>query len=238
VSRTCVFCESGQPTREHALPAWISAELPGSGLFRFDQAGKQWLSKDAGKIVKAVCGDCNNGWMSDLEGQAKPVLAPAIRGEQLVFSVADQLIVGRWAAKTALMCEMARLAAPGDFTSRPQHRHLFRRQEPAPGTYVWLAAYGGQKMAWVEQHRLDLRSSSESDTGLATTMSIGHLVLQVVEVPEKIAILSKAFWQLPRLWPRVAANVPFPPCAPLSDQDVQALSSAVLSPPVASVKKT
>lgn len=178
--RTCVFCESGKPTREHALPVWISAELPGGGPFRFDQGGKQWLSKDAGKVVKAVCGGCNNGSMSDFEGQAKPFLAPAIRGERFLLAIPDQVTVATWAAKTALMCEQARLAAPGDSVSRTQHRHLFRHKEPAPGTHVWMAAYRGHKMAWVEQHRLDLRGSTESDSGLTTTMSIGQLVRQVL----------------------------------------------------------
>jgi hypothetical protein len=229
VPRTCVFCESGKPTREHALPVWISAELPGGGPFRFDQGGKQWLSKDAGKVVKAVCGDCNNGWMSDLEGQAKPFLAPAIRGERFLLAIPDQVTVATWAAKTALMCEQARLAAPGDFVSRTQHRHLFRHKEPAPGTHVWMTAYRGRKMAWVEQHRLELRGSTESDPGLATTMSIGQLVLQVLEVPEHMRVLKAS--PLPRLWPDPAAAFTFPPGEPLSDQEVQALSRAVLSPP-------
>lgn len=227
--RTCVFCEAAKPTREHALPAWISAVLPGSGHFRIDQQGKQWLSKDAGKKVKAVCASCNNHWMSDLEDKSKPLLAPAIRGEKLVFSIADQTTIATWAAKTALMSELARLAAPSDFLSRPQHRHLFHHKEPAPGTHVWLAAYKGSKMAWFEQHRLELRGSTECDIGLATTMSIGHLVLQVIEVPEKIQMISKS-GQLPQLWPRPKAPVSFPPVEPYSDEEMSALSRAVLSP--------
>jgi hypothetical protein len=134
--RTCVFCQSGKPTREHALPAWISAELPGEGPFRFDQQGKQWLSRDAGKVVKAVCRSCNGGWLSVLETKAKPLLAPAIRGETQTFSVTEQHTIATWATKTALMCELARLVAPADFVSRPQHQHLFQHRQPAPGTHV------------------------------------------------------------------------------------------------------
>lgn len=225
--RACVFCEASKPSREHVLPAWISAELPGSGPFRFAQQDKTWLSKDAGKIVKAVCRGCNHGWMSDLEQKAKPLLAPAIRGERVTFSLPEQTTIATWTTKTVLMSELGRIEGPSEFLSRPEHRHLFRHKEPAPGTYVWMAGYQGPRLARIEQHLLDLQGSVERDPGLATTMSIGQLVLQVIQVPTHIQIHSG--WQIPRLWPSPEAEVTFPPSPWLSDEGFDELAKTMLS---------
>lgn len=225
--RACIFCGGPKPTREHVLPVWITAVLPGKGSFFFEQQGKRWSSKDAGKTVKGVCASCNNGWMSQLENEAKPLLTPAIRGEPLALSVADQRIVATWAAKTALMSELGRLVAPAEFVSRQEHQHLFLHRVPAPGTYVWMAGCRGTKSVWIEQHQLELQSSTERDTGRATTMSIGHLVLQVMQVPDHIKVLSRL--KLPRLWPDPDTKAPLRPHDRLSDEDLRRLSRTMLT---------
>lgn len=51
-------------------------------------------------VVKAVCEECNNGWMSSLEAQVRPFLEPMVRGGDARLTVADQMALARWAAKS------------------------------------------------------------------------------------------------------------------------------------------
>jgi hypothetical protein len=55
--------------------------------------------------VKNVCESCNNGWMSRLEGRAKPFILDLMdAGTKPGGLTADgRLVISRWAAKTAFM---------------------------------------------------------------------------------------------------------------------------------------
>ncbi|WP_125521512.1 hypothetical protein [Streptomyces sp. WAC 06783] len=56
--------------------------------------------------VKAVCAACNSGWMSALEGRARPYLLPMIKGEIVELPSEAQQILATWTLKTALMCQV------------------------------------------------------------------------------------------------------------------------------------
>jgi hypothetical protein len=62
----------------------------------------------------AVCETCNNGWMSDLEKEAKPILLPLVEGSRHVSSLgeAERLSIARWAFKTAFMILGAQSSYP------------------------------------------------------------------------------------------------------------------------------
>jgi len=40
--------------------------------------------------TNAICAACNNGWMSNLENQAKPLVEPMLHGRGRVFHRAHQ----------------------------------------------------------------------------------------------------------------------------------------------------
>jgi hypothetical protein len=82
MARQCVFCGSSDLTREHILPDWlteIGLDLEPS----IHHAGprnrlpRQWSARPYTTTVKMVCAACNNGWLSQLAGVAKPVIALA-----------------------------------------------------------------------------------------------------------------------------------------------------------------
>lgn len=42
-----------------------------------------WTKTELASVtIWHVCGDCNTGWMSRLEGRVKPILVPAVTGQQ------------------------------------------------------------------------------------------------------------------------------------------------------------
>lgn len=119
ITRKCIFCGRGGLTREHIWPDWAADLLPdavGSEVYRqtlypTDPAGARtdYRRPRQGGVkkhkVQAVCGQCNNGWMSVLETDAKPMLAAMIEGR--AFSVlADGLdILRAWITLKVMVAE-------------------------------------------------------------------------------------------------------------------------------------
>ena len=111
----CLACgpTSAPESREHVFAQWILEEF-GSlnlkvGLSRQHHDGaveqiRQEYRLDSFRLKK-ICAPCNNGWMSAVEGNAKPVLLRLINGgaELSSLSVEEKDILARWAGKTAII---------------------------------------------------------------------------------------------------------------------------------------
>lgn len=111
----CIFCSgeiTGSKSREHIIPVWlldelkIKQEIISPTHFSLEKGMKTVSTRhhDLNNLVARVCLDCNNGWMSILEAQAKPMLIELIRNEKVVidFNEQERFIIARWAFKTAL----------------------------------------------------------------------------------------------------------------------------------------
>jgi hypothetical protein len=116
-NRRCVGCGAeltgGFATREHVVAQWLAAEirLPGVSLKHYlhDQAkAEDTLVRrhDLNNFaVKKICAGCNEGWMSRLEVQAKPLVLRLMRQQTSLRDLPPdaRLVVSRWAVKTAFM---------------------------------------------------------------------------------------------------------------------------------------
>jgi hypothetical protein len=111
----CLACgETSSPaSREHVFARWLLKELEllddPIALYRAfaDGSSKQErvpIKLDAFKL-KRVCAPCNNGWMSQLETIAKPVLLGLIKGDKTLNSLDEEerRILAKWAGKTAII---------------------------------------------------------------------------------------------------------------------------------------
>jgi hypothetical protein len=74
----CIFCGGTGATKEHIVSDWINDVLPGpfevvkqSG----DGSVRSWSLRKLDLTAKVVCKRCNETWMSDIVGQARPVVA-------------------------------------------------------------------------------------------------------------------------------------------------------------------
>jgi hypothetical protein len=109
----CVFCGAdGQLTKEHIWPAWLQPylETPGERgtttrtIIRAEgvESESSFRSRPATATVKSICAECNNGWMSELEGRAKGTVLRMVQGRRRVVLGAEQIpTVAAWAMKTA-----------------------------------------------------------------------------------------------------------------------------------------
>src|ERR1035441_2451011 len=89
----CLACgpTTSPASREHVFSRWLLAEFSpdiSMALFRLlgDGAREQRRSEiklDSFKL-KRICEGCNNGWMSELEESAKPLILEVIRDRKSV----------------------------------------------------------------------------------------------------------------------------------------------------------
>src|SRR5882724_10367570 len=87
----CIFCgpTESRLTNEHVLGRWILRVLaPGlEGQIpherrRGGRTERRWSRNTLDPSIKVVCKRCNEGWLSQLEGEAKFVVEPLILGKE------------------------------------------------------------------------------------------------------------------------------------------------------------
>lgn len=229
-SRRCVFCGSADLTKEHVWPRWLSEALGGNGPLRFERQGlgdepRAWARVSLDVTVGVVCRECNNGWLSDLEDAAKPLLEPLIRGESVTLTPEESKTVALWCVKTALLFQYThpeRRSAP-DW----HYRWLFEKRTPPPNVFVWLAGYSGSYWeGWYLHQLLLLRDPdgidrSEKEKGYCATITAGALVFQVIGLDADSTLdLEKASIHEPyivQVWPLRDETATLPPPQLLHD---------------------
>lgn len=230
MARRCLFCHGSDLTREHVLPKWLEAVLPGAGAFHFDRARarsrvsiKSWTNRGLDVRVREFCATCNSGWMSALESQAGPILTPCIQGREARLSRADARPVALWAVKTALV--YGRACDPPHVPASWWTRSLYKYRNPPRGTHIWLAAYEGDRVAWLRSNELRLSSKAGSYRGEQFTMAIGKLALQVLLLDKKAPRIriterpgNRRF--LRQVWPTPTHAITYPPPAVMADEDL------------------
>ena len=248
----CAFCGPTEVklTKEHVWPRWVSRALsgtvPGDRVRHRRVEGnaitREW---DAGEInlqVKALCGDCNGGWLSDFEaGVAMPLLSSAIsHGRGMSLTCIEQASAAAWVCKMAMIYELANPKKPAFFTAADRLR--FREWTKAlPEVEVRLARHqlDGERAAHAfaacqpvtenfgERRRLLL---------FLTTVVIGNLAAQLIAVREEqsglllpaktveVAYSAEADAALVQVWPPKRRRAEWPPPRSLSTRGVDALS--------------
>lgn len=152
--------------------------------------------KCAGFRTRQVCANCNNGWMSNLEGWAKEKIGPAVApgfqlhslGElSLTESEMNSMI--RWLLKTAIIFELA--SPRGDLEavnrelfpvaggkSTPSAFHIWAGYVPDPNFLVHLTrgfpTWNGGRLAQYQIH------SASVDFAL----QLNHLAIRLIRCPE------------------------------------------------------
>jgi len=216
--RRCVFCGEGPLSAEHVFPEWIAElfrEHVGTGDWGHSNSAlkKVWFKPRLDVTAKFVCKGCNSGWLSEIENDAKPVLAPLIlgRGLPVLLSLADQRVLAYWAFKTALTASLVsdkKLFGPEPFAE------LYRRKAPPPlRTVIWTAGYNsGRPESSIRPRTGRIVVSAYPTQRAATrfetqsrliTVSIYWFVFQVLQY-DGYSIPGRAFAQIrgiKRIWP-------------------------------------
>lgn len=235
-NRKCIFCvRTGADikiTREHTFSNWINKILPGAvvgpdiSYERSIQHGPQagtvntWPAKVvADHTVRAVCEDCNTGWMRRWEDAVAPLIGSMIKGQPAQLTVDQQLTVATWAAMKAVVFEYA---WSEDTVLTEADADVIRTQDRPPASVqVRLAA--------IEMAGSPLRARGvgyvDNRTGekiLCLTLTIGCLVVQVFGGPgagtHGLQTSSMPRADRIRIFPPTTSAVRWPPPVILDDQ--------------------
>lgn len=146
----CLACgiTSSPPSREHVFSRWLLQELAcldlPIGLFRdFGDGATQRvrcdIELDSFKL-KRICEACYNGWLSDLENAAKPVILGLMKWERGLDSLYENecRTLARWAAKTAVI-ESYSVGAECPISAE-YLKQIKKNTDGAPGRFAVAAA--------------------------------------------------------------------------------------------------
>lgn len=112
MARTCIFCGGTGLTGQHIWPAWAARMLKDDGPWRYfmqtEQDGEQqerrsWERDPFEEKTNAVCRECNNDWMSTLEGAGKPHLDAMLHLQTRELNMDGQRTLAAWALQTTLI---------------------------------------------------------------------------------------------------------------------------------------
>ncbi|MDA0136405.1 hypothetical protein [Solirubrobacter deserti] len=190
-SKACIFCGGTPLTREHLWPDWLRRELEikagfdwrmqqeSDGTTTRDQA---WTAPPFNQQVKAVCARCNNGWMSEIESAAKPILQALVRAEGRQLHRRMQRTLATWAFLKACIFDELH---PAERTVPEAHRQfLYEHKEPPPdGVWIRVATYEARDIGHYAYQGIRLGKRGEPEPAEVTvyfvTMTAVALVLQV-----------------------------------------------------------
>lgn len=188
----CIFCRrEGKASREHLWPRWAQGalgkeergQLTPHSLEPHDGPGKRWEAPPFTATLKDVCQQCNSGWMSRIESEAKAYMEPMITGTKgLLIDVDAQWAISHWAYLKVLLFE--RVDTRQRLLSERHYREMYESSLSEPtlpaNMSVFLAAHQGQRVGQY-QHRLLADAETEKPELFIATITMKHLVVQVIE---------------------------------------------------------
>jgi hypothetical protein len=203
--KRCIFCQKKTKlTREDFFPQWfreIYPAPPESEKARLN-AEISWHERDAttGEIITIVapsklarpgdladqtlriaCASCNNGWMSQLQQAAKPHLIPYIQGKWEPPNQAFRNVISSWATMFAMVVEFG--DEPSAVVPAIEREVFSRDLRPPIGAQVWAGRLAGDLPYWFHRRALcltlDMNEKAGTPNAQLTTITLGHLLLQV-----------------------------------------------------------
>jgi hypothetical protein len=248
--RECIFCGSAASTKEHAWPNWLIQQFPArSGAEIEGQRGTEpvlrWKSKGHSQQVRNVCAQCNNGWMSALEGEAKAIMEPLLFSSRYDLSVSARRTLTRWAMKTAMVFEsLGHQRQP--YYVQPDRDAIRAGESPLGNNSVWVGRCVEFNGFYSKASDLfdNPDPSSQRARGYVTTLGLGSLALQVLSVrlihektaPTRITVsLADGPWSFigEQIWPSDGGTVAWAPTQALHGEvGLEALARRFRTTPI------
>lgn len=186
-------------TKEDAWPVWLVDHV-GRGRIRVTRgSGAEAKTHPSNRIVQRVscaCRECNNGWMSNLEGLTKPILSPMVDGVPAELTGFSQAVLSVWAVKTLMVFDSI-----GDNYWRQDERDLLRRDHGAllSKCTVVAADYSGTWKATAQPTRQKIGRLSGESTEIPFfrgILQVGRVIL-MVEADRYQESTGRLGWVLP-----------------------------------------
>jgi hypothetical protein len=235
--RVCAFCpETAKLTGEHLFADWIDRILTKTTSHYVFTAidpksakKRQWRGRHLDHKFKAVCGNCNNTWMNDIDDAASRTLKDIIlHGAPVSFLRSGLESIAAFTLKNALVADY--MSDKPFFGPYSRRRFKERRQVP-PGVYMWFGSVETQRKVkhGISKARYG-KPNVDSLNGVQTyvfTWSAESLLLQLVAARWTNLLLATDGW--PELWQETRLDTTFIPFYPITQQRLMWPSQKVVS---------
>jgi hypothetical protein len=143
----CAFCPAPaeETTGEHLWSAWAGTLFGPRRRYtmhRLLEDGRHlsWRKRKLDEKAYVVCGDCNHGWMSEIENQTKAVIADMVaKNSPKALNESDLATLAIFLMLKSIVCDHMS-DQPKPFYSFSERRS-FRNTPAIPkGVQIWLAA--------------------------------------------------------------------------------------------------
>jgi hypothetical protein len=256
----CVFCNATGMTKQHMWPAWLRRDdslasytnIPGGQHHR--NIGDRWVgvstSQRAGRLIMVpeqnsvkdvhpgthkffnVCGTCNSGWMSNIEGDCRPIVKQLILDKATLITQEQQIALAKWATLMAIMAEFTYL--PNKAITDAERVNFYIQKEPANNFNIFLGKYQGT--FYKQQYLHTAHEVGNPPTDIlkrpdyalhadfqVSIFIIGSLLLYVASTsykPLQPSVNLFAHAGLTKLWPGTQKNIEWQQLKGLNDMDV------------------
>jgi hypothetical protein len=177
----CVFCGKPGATKGHVWPKWMLKVLPNKANQRINVQGfyrtfqpaptkttplNRVLRQGRGGTQKTrnTCLKCNGGWMSVIEGNAKPTLERLIKGEYFQLSANEQQKIAALISLVTMRGEFLdrRLAIPAS-----DRKWIEENGTPPAGWKIWISWFVGVRGAefWYNRSTVQLADKDTPPPG-------------------------------------------------------------------------
>ena len=254
--QVCIFCGGYPVTHEHIWPAWMLPYLPKVGLINhetlhetiFPEHSTIEIKKRSGEPqsgrLRIVCQTCNNGWMSVLQTEAKPILLSLIKGESRVLHRKALRTLAAWTAMFVMVAEFM-IARSGTTIGVPKaDRRWLKENGTAPKNWkIWIGKYVRHKWKGYWVHNTvpilgDDDVPQRSDVGAdlpntqSTTIVLDQLYVHafssaIRSVLRKQSLVREGLDVLPLIWPIKKTPLSWPPPRSLTDQEADDVATVL-----------
>lgn len=154
----------------------------------------------ADRTVQGVCRECNNNWLNDIEGVAKPHLLPTLqsRSRELPLSETAQGALAIWAFKTGLV-----VGVKGGSAKIPvEYLHdFYESRQPTPSTRIWIVATTRRDMLFIDHRTITVHRSDDdpppSSNAFSTLLGVGHVGFYVLNWTSAVKPTMRQFYERP-----------------------------------------
>jgi hypothetical protein len=247
----CIFCGQRGLTKEHIWADWLEPYLPREmkehisslQIYSPDKVLSTLKKRSGDPYVikpKVVCFPCNNGWMSDIQQVAKPILLPLIVGEDAVLTKKHQAIIASWAAMAIMTAEYLNRELIAIAAEDRAHLYNFRKLPNNWRVWVgnykrerWIGRYVHSSFPVIDENSPEISGGSLTKPNTQTTVFVvGRLFFfamssQVVDISQWLDVAIRLPSKLVCIWPPSGA-IAWPPPATLSDRDADNLSELLM----------
>lgn len=239
VQQGCIFCGSQPLTREHVFPKWVSKTLQtsprGKPPLRIDQIRGNdterrtfYSSIAIDTVAKCICKKCNNGWLSDVERDAKRHIEAMVNGETVSLNTNEQALVATWAGLKAILVRYSHSPPPP--IDREWLEWVYKHRSVPEEWFVWVGKYDGRLPYFYEAHDIhsfELRSnyvtglviSSPEQHGVLLTFAIGYLAVKILGIRGFLPGYPQ-FDSLQYLSPSFSSQLNWPPSTVINDSSI------------------